>query len=248
VTGDALLEIAFGTTPDGGPRALRVTASGCVELRGDLEAGTDAGGRERLTRVDAAWREQWTLTGDEVARLGEAVAAADDPPLEERYGPVAAEAHAREVVFRLRTPDRLAEVSVVGWPDAAPERLRELYRLVYTVHEEPEERSVWRMWTGSGLVERVAEGTPEDDPVLAAVSRAVFRGGGPSAAPEEAFATPPAGTPLVEIAWGGEAGEVTRVHADGRQEVERDGKVASQPPLDADALRALRDALRRAGG
>lgn len=241
---EPLLELEFG----GGEQGLRVLDDGRLEYRGDVDVDVGADGRASLRPVPLAWREQWTYTEPELAELRAAIAAADEPPLAGSYGSADGVIHADRHVWRLHIGHRVREVAIEGWPRTRVAPLERLWRLLFALHKPPGETTVWRVWTAAGPVERLVEADLAEVPVLDGVVAAVFNAEAtaPEGEGERGDDGPPAGVPLVEVAFRAEGEEFDRLQVfdDGRQVELRDGGREEPAPLGPERMRAIRAALR----
>jgi hypothetical protein len=239
-----LVELEYGTDREGGRRALRVLDDGRFELRSDVDVDVDAEGRASVRPVPPEWRLQWTYTPEQLAELEREVAGALDPPLHPRYPSPTRGIHSRELIWRLRGDGGVVETVVEGYPANRVAPLERLYHRLFELHEPEQETSLWRIRTPSGVVETLVDRDASEVADLRPVLEAIYRR---DADAPEGPAPPPSdgGEPLVEIAWrsGGKPVDVTRVFADGRQEVVRDGEVERLEPLSPGQLRALGAAL-----
>ena len=223
-------------------QALRVFDDGRYEFRGDVEPSLGDDGRVKLTSVPLRWRLQWTFTPEEMEQLRAAIDAADDPPLRPRYTSPGS-IHGRNLTWTLRTSRRPVQVVVEGWPGAQAPALERLYRRLFEIHRPEGETSTWRLWTGTGVAEKLVACEPGSVPPLRGILAALFD---PDAAPAgDGAATvppPPEDTPLAEVAFRKHDREVDRllVYGDGRQTQVRDGERKQLEPLPPERVRRLR--------
>ncbi len=233
---------------------MRIHDDGRVELRGDLEPRIDDAGRVQVDRVELAWREEWRYTPQELERVRAAIADAA-ARLGPRYPDPVTDTDRRlgqRMVWRLRDRDgELAETVVEGHPFKTPAVLDELYPKLFTLHERPVERTVWRVWSDGEVAERRVDCEVGRVPALRALRGALFNPDARSSqdAPPSPSSDPPDGVPLVEIEFHPPQGpdSVYRLFADGRQQERRDGDDRPKPRMGAEQLAAVREALAGVG-
>jgi hypothetical protein len=228
-------------------QGLRVWPDGRYEFRGDVQPSLGEDGRVKLEAVPLEWRLQWTFAPEEMEQLREAIDAADDPPLRERYS--ARQIHGRNFVWTLRTSEREARVEVEGWPRAQPPALDRLYRRLFEIHRPEGETSTWRLWTGAGVAEKLVPCEPGSVPPLRGIVQALFNPDAATADEDaEAVDAPPEDIPLAEVAFRKDEREIDRllVYGDGRQLQVRDGERKTLQPLSEERVRGLRAAIAAA--
>ena len=112
---DVVLEIELtpGGFPRGEPTTLRVTADGRFDVRSATETHLEDG-LVATRHAPLAWRHQWTLGPKEMIELREAIARANDPPLDPRYGDLGSVDDGGVAVWRMRTDAGPVEVTGRG--------------------------------------------------------------------------------------------------------------------------------------
>lgn len=239
-----LLELSI--RPDRGVRGgLRVLGDGRLELLGDAEI--DAEGQPDPGQAPREWRVQWTYTDAELAELRRAIAAANSPPLDDRYERPGGVSHPTTLVWRLRLPDEVKEVTILKYTPGLVPALDTLYRRIFEIHKEPAGSSVWRVRVGEEIVQREVACEPASVPELRAMVSALFvresggredGAGSPGRAPEA--------DPLVEITWKteGQVTERTLVYPDGRHVRVEGGKEVSERAFSRAEIATLEAAIR----
>jgi len=241
------LELTPGGFPRGEPTTLRVTADGRFDVRSAAESDVE-GGQVTARRAPLAWRHQWTFGPKELVELREAIARANDPPLEPRYGDLARVDDGGIAVWRLRTDAGLVEVTVEGHPEVRVPALEALQRRLFELRTSPAQTSVWRVRAGDATIERRVGCDAAAVPALRPMLAALF---GPAAAdplPEGPPADDPGTEPLVDVTWllDGEITERTIVYPSGRRSQWFRGESSIPPPLGPAGLATLAEAIRSA--
>ena len=246
---DVVLEIELtpGGLPRGEPTTLRVTADGRFDVRSATETHVEDG-LVATRHAPLAWRHQWTLGPKEMIELREAIARANDPPLDPRYGDLGSVDDGGVAVWRMRTDAGPVEVTVEGHPEVRVPALEALQRRLFELRTGPAQTSVWRVRAGGATVERRVGCDAATVPALQPMLAALFGPGGADPPAEEPAADAPGTEPLVNVTWllDDEITERTIVYPSGRRSQWFRGKSSNPPSLGPAGLAALEEAIRSA--
>jgi hypothetical protein len=223
-----------------------------VELRiepqrgGGSEMRVRADGRFELRTAEHDWRLVREYRESELDELRAAMARADDPPLPERIEPAASSSNPTRMTWRLRLADAVREVVVEDWGAGAAPALERLYRELFTIPQGPAVESIWRVRTGTEVVERRVIGEAAAVPALEPMVSALYARPDPFEA--AGHDRPPADL-LVEITYlvDGEPGDGLAVAPDGRVFLTEGGETFEVTPLSEAELASLHEAIAETG-
>jgi hypothetical protein len=201
----------------GSPTGNRVYASGRYEAMSDQEIIVGDDGKVTYKKVDLKWRPVFTFTPNELAELHVALVEADFARLDQIYSPKGQTFEGSTLIWQVMVDGQLKKVVVKGYPLNKVAPLERLYLRFNQIHKMPKASTVWKVRSGTTVIERSIDGDVSSIDFLRPVTHALFASDNLDN-PKADKAKRPSKNILLEIDWKeeGRSIEVTRLFEDGR--------------------------------